>query len=189
MRTRILLAGLLTAGLLAGSSVADAASPTCRDAATREFESSNLDHGEATYAGTFDEATGQSSGTVTARLWLLGRVCNAIDYTLVAVYDAPPSPDLSELDAGIDTVPVVGSDPEPVELSRTSSYKRVDNDVTELRITLAVQAHPTECVHLYATTSTTKLLDRAPNDSDPTVPLFNEVCISDNGNPGSQYWN
>ena len=175
MRTRILLAALLTAGLAAVTPTAHSLSP-CKAATAAEGGASDIVGGELAYNGTstpgpLDPSLGDddlSSGRVTGFLETGAKPCSTITYTVVAYDDSRSTTVLGE--------------PTLVEVARTTSYVRGEGN--RLQIAFDIPEHPGLCLQLRATTSAgVTVLDTAP-DVD-----YNTSCLNEHGGGGTQYWN
>lgn len=193
MLKRVLLCGLVAAGLLAGVGPSEALSKACRTA-TSEVGGADISRGHASYLGDtvaglpteVDESglvaeTDRSSGTLTA--WMEfgpqgapAKACPNLTYT---VYVLDTEDDLK-------LVPE-----ERVVLASSSTPTRA-NDGFRLEFTVDVPEHAGTCVHVYATvTNGANSIDRAPDvPRDADDPTYNTPCAHDDGGGGgSQYWN
>lgn len=179
MRTRIFLAALVAAGLLTTAAPSHALSGPCRQAALDDVGGSNIVAGEGIYTGETTPGTAPSEqpdnpvlpnertvGTLDVTMTLAAKACANLQYSVVAVYDAPET--------------LLG-DPAPVEVGRVTT----GGNSRTLTFALDVEA-PGRCIDFYATTSAgSEVLDRAPNDDQGN----NTDCVDNTGAPGSQYWN
>lgn len=179
MRTRILLAALVAAGVLSTAAPSRALSNPCKVAATTESGGSNIVGGLGVFTGETTPGTNPAEvpenpllpnertvGTLDVTLDLASKACSNLQYTLVASYDAPSS--------------VLGN-PEPVEVGRATATGSTRT------VTVAVDVDvPGRCVDFVTTSSAgSTVVDRAPNEDQGV----NTDCVDDHGAPGSQYWN